>query len=253
MSKPNLESDFSTNLVEADPKISALSTMDLNIRKLRRPNGDLVSDIVVMMTPNVSKPNLESDFFTNLVETDPKISALATTDLNMSFSRSSLQTDLSSKHAVVDSVKSPLKICRAERKKTNIEALIAFKEKNGHCRVPQRQQNLGRYVNNLREDYKRYCRDPSSCKCLMKDLVDQLNSLGFEWAIKKPREENWNDKYGMLLEFRQENNHCDVPRNTKLGRWVAEQRKYYKKKDVKNLGQEKIDKLEKVGFKWKAK
>eukprot|EP00804_Cyclotella_cryptica_P020359 CCRYP_012600-RA/>CCRYP_012600-RA protein AED:0.17 eAED:0.14 QI:0/0/0/0.5/1/1/2/0/235 len=153
---------------------------------------------------------------------------------------------------VLDSMKFPWKMSHAERKKTNIEALIAFKEKNGHCRVPQRQQNLGRYVNNLREDYKLYSRDPSSCKHLTKDLVDQLNSLGFEWAIKKPCEENWNDKYGMLLEFRQENNHCDVPRSTKLGRWVAEQRKYYKKKDVKNLGQGKIDKLEKIGFKWKA-
>jgi hypothetical protein len=89
----------------------------------------------------------------------------------------------------------------AERKKTNIEALIAFKEKDGHCRFSQQQKNLGRYVNNLHEDYKRYSGDPSSCNHLTKDLVDQLNSLGFEWAIKKPREENWNEKYGMLLEF----------------------------------------------------
>ena len=58
----------------------------------------------------------------------------------------------------------------------------------------------------------------------------------------------WSKKYFALKQFKQENGHCKVPRaNKDLGIWVKDMRANFKKKI---LSQERLDKLNKIGFSW---
>ena len=65
--------------------------------------------------------------------------------------------------------------------------------------------------------------------------------------------DKWEDIYILLKEYFVENNHVDVPNNYestdgfKLGAWVSRQRARYKSG---KLSEERIEKLESLGFKW---
>lgn len=62
----------------------------------------------------------------------------------------------------------------------NYEKLLAFKEANGHCRVPQSVKPLGRWVDNMRSA-KRGTR-PSR---LNPDRIRRLNEIGFVWDARR--------------------------------------------------------------------
>ena len=63
--------------------------------------------------------------------------------------------------------------------------------------------------------------------------------------------EQWNARFEELLNYRSEHGHCDVPnRGGKLGKWVGRQRTAYKNE---SLGQDRIDRLSSIGFKWSLK
>ena len=61
----------------------------------------------------------------------------------------------------------------------------------------------------------------------------------------------WDERYGELIEFKEKNHHCNVPRdypeNQQLSTWVGEQRTTYRNKKI---SQERINKLEVLGFDW---
>lgn len=64
--------------------------------------------------------------------------------------------------------------------------------------------------------------------------------------------ELWDSRYQCLLDYKKENGHCDVPHHhisnrIPLGKWVASQRGNFKKGE---LNQERIEKLESIGFIW---
>eukprot|EP00804_Cyclotella_cryptica_P021195 CCRYP_001502-RA/>CCRYP_001502-RA protein AED:0.19 eAED:-0.00 QI:0/0/0/0.66/1/1/3/0/227 len=140
-----------------------------------------------------------------------------------------------------------------ERNQSRFEELKEYAKVNGHCRVPRREPGgLGKYVNKLRCEYKKYC--AGSSVFLTDELVEELESIGFEWSVKKSTEEAWESKYAMLCDFKKANGHCNVPRRTdgdesltSLGRWVVEQRKSNKEN---SLSEERATKLNKIGFKW---
>lgn len=98
-------------------------------------------------------------------------------------------------------------------------------------------------------------------KVKMKD--EQVKLLA---AKKRRREENkknvaplkkylkWDDRFAQLLEFHTQHGHCKVPYHynrcpSGLGEWCAEQRKYYRKQ-APILTQDRIDKLNELGFLW---
>ena len=62
---------------------------------------------------------------------------------------------------------------------------------------------------------------------------------------------SWDERFGELVKFKEENGHCNVPnrydKNPSLGSWVSKQRQDYKKK---GLTQDRIDKLNAIGFDW---
>ncbi|KAL3798960.1 hypothetical protein HJC23_005099 [Cyclotella cryptica] len=144
-----------------------------------------------------------------------------------------------------------------ERRQDNIDKLIRYQKENGHCRVPQRSEDgLGRYVNNLREDYK-ICLRGGKCRHLTNDMVEKLNGIGFEWTVKKSSQEAWDSKYDALVEYKRQHQHCNVRRKTEgneelsaLGKWVTDQRGYFKRG---KLSDEKVQRLNDIGFKWSMK
>lgn len=86
--------------------------------------------------------------------------------------------------------------------------------------------------------------------------IRALEAIGFAWA-KRKGDFLWDQKYQDLLGFKETFGHCNVPikwsRDRTLGRWVSTQRKEYKSL-IENkrtlLTQERLRKLEDVGFQW---
>jgi hypothetical protein len=82
-----------------------------------------------------------------------------------------------------------------------------------------------------------------------------LESVGFEWDIYGA---TWADRLSDLADYHKiHGGHCNVPKsyseNTKLGTWVANQKKNYKfhikgKKSQRTLP--RIQELESFGFEW---
>jgi len=85
---------------------------------------------------------------------------------------------------------------------------------------------------------------------------EMLESIGFEWAKRKGLHA-WFEKFHELREYNHLHGNCDVATkyspNPALGRWVSTQRSEYKKFQQgrsKHMTQDKIDKLNQLGFKW---
>lgn len=62
--------------------------------------------------------------------------------------------------------------------------------------------------------------------------VLKLNEVGFDWSRGGTqgiqRDLAWHRQLNELKKWKEENNHCNVPRNTTLGKWVASQRIQYR-------------------------
>jgi len=143
---------------------------------------------------------------------------------------------------------------------------------------------LGVWVKNQREEYKKYQKEGKSY--MTEERIAKLEIVGFAWSIaaKQAPRLSWDGRYvsslereqdnqlnsyshhsltlflspqAELLAYRQQHGNCNVPQsykeNTALGNWVDSQRKDYKKykRGSKSyMTEERIAKLEKVGFAW---
>ena len=130
------------------------------------------------------------------------------------------------------------------------ELLKAYKEENGHYRVPKSAEyrgfKLGRWVEMQRCDGK-------SGK-LGKDRVSQLNGIGFTWVTRESSRP-WNEWFALLKAYKEEYGHCRVPRRAEyrgfnLGAWVHNQRCIHKNG---KLSEERVARLDGIGFCWSAK
>ncbi|KAL3805240.1 hypothetical protein ACHAWO_009042 [Cyclotella atomus] len=61
------------------------------------------------------------------------------------------------------------------------EELRAYKDENGHCKVPQKHPQHGKWVNNQRTELKKY-KDDESLTGLQRERIDKLNSINFYWG-----------------------------------------------------------------------
>jgi len=136
------------------------------------------------------------------------------------------------------------------------KALLKYKAEHGDCNVPKRyKQNpkLGSWVYEQRRNHRN--------KTMSPDRIRKLEEIPFVWkastddaaaAQKNEYNQKWNDMFEQLKVFRVENGHCNVARkykqNPKLGDWVSTQRQYYRKE---KMSQDRIEKLEEIGFDWK--
>lgn len=126
------------------------------------------------------------------------------------------------------------------------EELLIFKDKHGHVNVPRPrgfETPLGEWVSRQRENFKN--------NKLAQKRIDKLNSIGFDW---NPFLNLWDKNFEKLLIFKKKYGHTFVQSrsiaNSHLGQWLSKQRKLFKDNQ---LAQERIDKLNSIGFVWDIK
>jgi superfamily II DNA or RNA helicase len=135
--------------------------------------------------------------------------------------------------------------------------LVKFKDKNGHCNVPQIYETttgykLGWWVTTQRRQKLK--------SILSENRINRLNEIGFIWAgIKGNGKSNeWDHNFQLLLNFKMREGHLIVPNGhiedgLDLANWVKNQRR-----DSNNgprasgykLDQDRIQKLNSIGFLW---
>lgn len=141
------------------------------------------------------------------------------------------------------------------------DALIRYKEIHGNCLVPRvykENPGLGIWVNTQRVSYRKV-RDGKST-ALIRERVEKLEAIGFEWEGRKRSESAWLLRFEELVRYREIHGNCLVPRsykkNPELGCWVHTQRASHKKlRDGKQttLTKERVERLEAIGFQWQAR
>mmetsp|Transcript_1751 Transcript_1751/g.2832 ORF Transcript_1751/g.2832 Transcript_1751/m.2832 type:complete len:446 (-) Transcript_1751:336-1673(-) len=156
------------------------------------------------------------------------------------------------------------------RWKVKYDLLVEYKQEHGHCHIPTKEiidgHKLGSWADNQRGFYKK--------GTLLHGRVHRLNGIGFNWSpmttkayqkskVKEPAlraqsmkvgafQQRWNEKYDLLVEYKQEHGHCNVPRNDitngqKFSSWLNIQRRFYKKG---TLPGHRVDRLNEIGFNW---
>jgi hypothetical protein len=125
--------------------------------------------------------------------------------------------------------------------------LREYREKHGHCRVPNRSEENQELATWVRE--KRHRR---ALGLLAAERVAQLDEVGFEW---QPWDSDWHARLQELRAFREEHGHCLVPQrfkeNEALGNWVKHQRLHARGEG--RLSDEQVRLLEAEGFVWEPR
>mmetsp|Transcript_252 Transcript_252/g.691 ORF Transcript_252/g.691 Transcript_252/m.691 type:complete len:648 (-) Transcript_252:101-2044(-) len=171
--------------------------------------------------------------------------------------------------------------------KANMRDLLEFKRTHGHVNIPAKYKpnpRLGTWVHKTRGLAKRFWEGkPSS---MTEERIAELDSVGFIWKSDFPRtlrkhiseykpryamrdkiteEMEWEDSFAQLKAFAEENGHCCIGTREKktpptkirqLGDFVSWQRKQYKlMKEGKpsTLTEERVRRLESIGFFWTSR
>eukprot|EP00814_Leptocylindrus_danicus_P003899 CAMPEP_0116023594 /NCGR_PEP_ID=MMETSP0321-20121206/11708_1 /TAXON_ID=163516 /ORGANISM="Leptocylindrus danicus var. danicus, Strain B650" /LENGTH=480 /DNA_ID=CAMNT_0003494951 /DNA_START=197 /DNA_END=1636 /DNA_ORIENTATION=+ len=143
------------------------------------------------------------------------------------------------------------------------EELMEYKAKHGDCLVPlnyEGNRKLGMWVFNQRRLYRNMKKAKSTW--MTKECILKLEKIGFAWDASdqgryKRDDEGWMRMLKQLIEYKEKHGDCRVPLNykvnPKLGRWVQHQRGQYqnkKKGKTRQITDERIYKLEEIGFVW---
>jgi len=120
-----------------------------------------------------------------------------------------------------------------------------------------KNKQLGAWVSKQRHSYKLI--EEGKPSTLTKERIDSLNKLGFVWQVgKRENPSQWDERLQQLVDFNNEFNHTNVPRNyaqnKPLGAWANTQRIQYKlneKGKPSTLTNERINSLNKLGFVWR--
>ncbi len=139
--------------------------------------------------------------------------------------------------------KPPKNIRHTERWEKRYQELVEFKHEYGHCNVPahwSKNTKLSRWVNNQRILH--------NTGKLSQKRFQRLRKIGFQFY---PRKADWDRMIDSLAEFKKTQGHCNVPEkrigNSKLARWVKDQRVKWKQG---KLPEEHFQKLNRLGFVW---
>ena len=123
------------------------------------------------------------------------------------------------------------------------KALLSFKEREGHCRVPRLHieagYRLGQWVT-VQRYYNRQL-------LLRPGRKARLDAEGFIWSR---RDWLWERAFAAMHRFKQREGHCFVPAlhiedGIKLGYWTSVQRRMKKKMQL-----QRKERLDEVGFVW---
>ena len=130
--------------------------------------------------------------------------------------------------------------------------LVEYKNENEDCNVPARYEDskaLGRLVHGQRKHARR--KKPTT-ECTERFTRSEFCQVGREQHPElksKSLDERWNFNFEELVEYKNQNGDCNVPRdykdNKSLSRWVSNQRLRQKA-----LSNERIERLNQLGFFW---
>src|SRR5262249_20232898 len=116
-----------------------------------------------------------------------------------------------------------------------------YKDRVGHCRVPQRHREngfrLGQWVTVQRVNIEK----------ISTERRRRLDELGFIWD---PIEADWEERFSYLKIYNERVGHCPVPTRQRengfrLGQWVSVQRQNKDK-----MTSERRQRLDELGFVW---
>lgn len=137
------------------------------------------------------------------------------------------------------------------------QEFLDFKEFYGHTAVPHfytPNLKLSRWVKRQRYQYK--LRLVSRTSTMTNKRIVLLNQAGFIWDSHY---NVWMERYRELKDFVKDNGHASVTasrkskKNSCLAAWVKHQRRQYKLLKMgytSHMTQERVDLLDKIGFKW---
>jgi superfamily II DNA or RNA helicase len=131
--------------------------------------------------------------------------------------------------------------------KKGFQETIKYKEQTGEPNAPNRYStqdgyNLGNWQQTQRQSYKNGKMDTDKAK--------RLEEIGFKWV---PLEDAFEKGFQETLRYKKQTGDPNAPQRYKtpdgykLGSWQSNQRNYYKNGKLDN---ERLRRLEKMGFKW---
>jgi len=141
----------------------------------------------------------------------------------------------------------------------NFDLLCQYKNDHGDCLVSKGyvidDVSLGEWVNTQRNTYRKLQEGKPSP--MTQERINKLETLGFVW---EPLKDQWNSNFDLLRQYKEGNGDCLVPQSyvindIALGVWVGQQRQDYRTlQEGKSspMTQERINKLETLGFVWNA-
>jgi hypothetical protein len=143
--------------------------------------------------------------------------------------------------------------CLGATWKSRLSELADYRTIHGHCNVPRsyiETPKLAHWVRHQRKQYRLHLEGKTSPMTPFR--IQELESMGFEWKCSGPA---WEDRLSELADYRKVNGHCNVPHSekSKLGNWVATQRKQYRmhrEGKPSQISLPRIQELESLGFKW---
>ncbi len=128
----------------------------------------------------------------------------------------------------------------------NYKELINYLNTFGDVNVPIRYKVNGLRLGEWTNTQRRACRRGRMCK----ERVKKLEDLGFIW---NNWDKSWEEMFDELINYKEKHGSFSIPREkqyNKLSGWVGTQRKKYKNG---SLPQDKINKLDSIGFLWDMK
>ena len=125
-----------------------------------------------------------------------------------------------------------------------VAILTAFKKRHGHCNLIAARESLDLdlvdWLKDVRKSKKQGRLDPR--------YVRQLERLGFVW---RPREQNRQEMYSALLDYRKRYGDCRVPsqwpKNRRLASWVERMRAAKRRNKLTHA---QIQEFDRIGFIW---
>jgi Helicase associated domain len=144
---------------------------------------------------------------------------------------------------------------QAEQWSDRYEDLVVFCQTYGHCLVPHKLAEnpaLAQWVKRQRYQHKLLLSGKHST--LTEERILALESLGFVWDSHRAA---WEERLDELRHFRAKHGHCNVPANFEenptLAIWIKcqrRQRRLYYKGEPSNMNQERLQKMDALGFLW---
>mmetsp|Transcript_15897 Transcript_15897/g.45707 ORF Transcript_15897/g.45707 Transcript_15897/m.45707 type:complete len:145 (-) Transcript_15897:502-936(-) len=138
----------------------------------------------------------------------------------------------------------------------SFQSLLRYQEQNKHTLVPRTGEHtkLGHWVRNQRALYQRF--QKTGKKGISAKRIRKIEAAGFQWNAV---EAAWETKFQELITYKNRMGDCRVPQfESTHGLWVKYQRQEYKKQHNKKskssrsnvLSNERVARLESIGFEW---